>query len=274
MKKVLAFAMAALMASALFVGCGSDPAATSGSGEAPSNTDTNKITITQPSDLDGLKIGVQGGTTGESYVQDNVKDAKLSSFNSGMDAALDLKNGGVDAVVLDELPAKAIVEQNPDLTIVDVGLSKEDYAIAVKKGNKELLDSINKTIKRIKEDGTYQKLTDAFMPSDGKIIIPETKLTAGSKILKMGTNAAFKPFEYVDGTEPVGFDVSLSQEIAADYGAKLQVEDMKFDSLISALTTGQVDFVAAGMTVNPERLENVDFSDSYYTSNQVVIIKK
>ena len=96
--------------------------------------------------------------------------------------------------------------------IIDVGLAKEDYAIAVKKGNTELLESINKTIKRMKEDGTYKKLTDAFMPSDGKIVIPKAKLTEGSKTLKMGTNAAFKPFEYVDGTEPVGFDISLSQE--------------------------------------------------------------
>ena len=127
MKKVFALTLAALMASVLFMGCSSKPAAPAGSGETPSDVGTGKITITKASDLDGLKIGVQGGTTGETYVQENVKDAKLSSFNSGMDAALDLKNGGIDAVVLDELPAKAIVEQNPDLVIIDVGLAKEDY---------------------------------------------------------------------------------------------------------------------------------------------------
>lgn len=64
----------------------------------------------------------------------------------------------------------------------------------------------------------------------------------------MGTNAAFKPFEYAEGSEIVGFDISMAQNVAKDMGRKLQVEDMAFDSLLSALDTGTIDFVAAGMT--------------------------
>ena len=73
-----------------------------------------KAVITCAADLAGKRIGVQAGTTGELYVQEHIKDAQLISFKTGMDAALDLKNGAIDAVVLDELPAKEIVARNGD----------------------------------------------------------------------------------------------------------------------------------------------------------------
>jgi len=233
-----------------------------------------QVNIASAEDLNGKKIGCQAGTTGEIYVQDNVKGATLKSFKTGMDAALDLKNGAIDAIVLDELPAKEIVKRNNDLKVLDVRFATEEYAIAVKKGNAALLDSINKTISAMKADGTYEKLIKAFMPVDGAIVVPEAVPSNGSEIIKMGTNAAFPPFEYIEGTEPVGFDVTMSQMIARDFGKKLQVVDMAFDGLIAALQSDAIDFIAAGMTATDERRKNVDFSEPYYSSNQVIIVRK
>mgnify|MGYP002517433455 FL=1 len=233
-----------------------------------------KIVINTADDLVGKKIGVQAGTTGELYVQENVKDAKIASFKTGMDAALDLKNGAIDAIVLDELPAKEIVARNPSLMIVDLDLATEAYAIAVKKGNSELLASINKTIADMKASGEYEALVNAFMPVDGKIVVPDSLSISVDKVLKLGTNAAFPPFEYVDGKNIVGFDITMGEKIAVGYGAKLEVVDMAFDSLIPALASGAIDFIAAGMSVTEERKKNVDFSDPYYESKQVVIIRK
>lgn len=225
-------------------------------------------------DLHGKKIGVQAGTTGELYVQENITDANLSSFKSGIDAALDLKNGAIDAVVLDELPAKKIVENNPELIIVKDKFAREEYAIAVKKGNTELLDSINATITAMKENGDYEELVNAFMPIDGQIVIPEANILTSDKVVKLGTNAAFPPFEYVEGKDVVGFDITMGQKIAKDYNAKLEVVDMSFDSLIAALQSDSIDFIAAGMSVTEERKQNVDFSVPYYESEQVIIIRK
>ena len=233
-----------------------------------------KIVINTADDLVGKKIGVQAGTTGELYVQENVKDAKVASFKTGMDAALDLKNGAIDAIVLDELPAKEIVARNPSLEIVDLDLATEAYAIAVKKGNSELLISINKTIADMKASGDYEALVNAFMPVDGNIVIPSSESVTTEKVVKLGTNAAFPPFEYVEGKDIVGFDISMGEKIAAGYGAKLEVVDMAFDSLIPALASDAIDFIAAGMSVTEERKKNVDFSDPYYESKQVVIIRK
>ena len=258
--KKLTLISAALAALLAFTGC------------AKSKAEINSV-----ADLAGKKIGVQAGTTGEAWVMDSVEGAQVVSFKSGMDAALDLKNRAIDAVVLDELPAKAIVERNPELKIIhdsEFADNKEAYAIAVKKGNTELLSSINKTIADMKKNGDYEKLVNAFMPADGKINVPAAEVMTGSQIVKLGTNAAFPPFEYVEGKSIVGFDITMGQKIAKDAGMKLEVVDMAFDSLIPALQSGTIDFIAAGMSVNEERKKNVDFSETYFESEQVIIVRK
>ncbi|MCR5401853.1 MAG: transporter substrate-binding domain-containing protein [Treponema sp.] len=233
-----------------------------------------QVQINSAADLAGKVIGCQAGTTGEMYAQDESGAKTVKSFKTGIDAALALKNGAIDAIVLDELPAKEIVKRNPDLVIVNDQFSSEEYAIAVKKGNTELLDSVNKTIAAIKEDGTYEKLIEAFMPVDGNIVIPEVALVDSKEVIRMGTNAAFPPFEYVEGSEVVGFDATMSRLIARDYGKKLNIIDMSFDGLIAALQAGSIDFIAAGMTATDERRQNVDFSEPYYKTNQVIVIRK
>lgn len=257
MKKLIAITMSVIMCASLFVGCDKK----------------DKVIINTKEDLVGKKIAVQNGTTGQK-IAEGIENSKVDRMNSGLDAALKVKNGSADAVILDKLPATAIVEKNPDLKILNLEFEKEEYAIAVKKGNKELLDSINATLKEIKENGKYDELAKAFMPADGKIKIPKTIVGAGSKELKMGTNATFKPFEYLEGSNIVGFDISLSEMIAEKYGAKLTVNNMDFEALIPALSAGTVDFVVAGMTVDEERLKSVDFSEPYYESEQVVIVRK
>ena len=236
----------------------------------------SKAEINSVADLAGKKIGVQAGTTGEAWVQDNVADVHLSSFKTGMDAALDLKNRAIDAVVLDELPAQEIVKKNPSLKIIRdpyFAENKEEYAIAVKKGNEELLNAINNTIETMKKNGEYEKLVKTFMPADGKVVIPESEATSGEKVV-LGTNAAFPPFEYVLGKDIVGFDITMGEKIAKTAGRKLEVLDMAFDSLIPALQAGTIDFIAAGMSVTEERKKNVDFSVPYFASEQVIIVRK
>lgn len=97
-----------------------------------------------------------------------------------------------------------------------------------------------------------------------------TTVTEG--ILTMGTNAAFPPYEYYEGDTVVGIDAEIAQAIAEKLGLSLEIVDMDFNSIITAVQSGKVDVGIAGMTVDPERLENVDFTDSYATGVQVVIV--
>lgn len=92
--------------------------------------------------------------------------------------------------------------------------------------------------------------------------------------LTMGTNATFPPYEYYDGDNIVGIDVEISQAIADKLGLKLDIVDMDFSSLTPAVQSGKIDIAAAGMTVSEERLKNVDFTDSYSTGVQVIIVQE
>jgi len=91
-------------------------------------------------------------------------------------------------------------------------------------------------------------------------------------VLVMGTNAEFPPYEYYEGQEIVGIDAEMAAAVAEKLGMELQIEDMAFDSLIAALSSGKVDMVAAGMTVTEERLASVNFTDTYATGVQVIIV--
>ena len=92
-------------------------------------------------------------------------------------------------------------------------------------------------------------------------------------VLIMATNAEFPPYEYYQGQEIVGIDVEIARAVAQSMGMELAVEDMAFDSIIPALLSGKADIGAAGMTVTEERQATVDFTDTYVTASQAIIIK-
>ncbi len=95
------------------------------------------------------------------------------------------------------------------------------------------------------------------------------------KTLVMGTNATFPPYEFVDDNgKIVGIDAEIAQAIADKLGYKLEIRDMEFDSLLTAVESGSIDFALAGMTVTDERLLSVNFSDTYATGVQVIIVKE
>ncbi|MEI3525810.1 MAG: transporter substrate-binding domain-containing protein, partial [Eubacteriales bacterium] len=81
----------------------------------------------------------------------------------------------------------------------------------------------------------------------------------------MGTNAAFPPYEYKEGDEVVGIDAEIAQALADKLGLKLEILDMDFSSLITAIQAGKIDISLAGMTVTDQKKQNVDFTDSYAT---------
>ena len=96
----------------------------------------------------------------------------------------------------------------------------------------------------------------------------------GKQVLSMATNAEFPPYEYDEGEDVVGIDVDIAQAIADKLGMELKVDNMNFDSIIPAITSGKDAIGAAGMTVTDERKKNVDFTDSYATGVQVVIVRE
>lgn len=120
-------------------------------------------------DLKGKKIGVQLGTTGDIYTTENIEGAEVSRYNKGMDAALDVINGRLDAVIIDTLPAKQFVASLTGLVVHDEILTDvevEPYGIAVPMGQEELVEKINASLKRMQEDGTFDAILVKYIDEE------------------------------------------------------------------------------------------------------------
>ena len=92
--------------------------------------------------------------------------------------------------------------------------------------------------------------------------------------LVLVTEAGFAPYEYYEDGEIVGVDIDIAKEIAKELGKELVIKDVSFDFVINEVKSGKADFAAAGISITPERKEEVDFTIEYTTSNQVVVVKK
>jgi polar amino acid transport system substrate-binding protein len=159
------------------------------------------------------------------------------------------------------------------LKILDTEYTLEDYAIAVAKEDTALLDEINAALAAITADGTTQKIIDKYISGKDHDLTFQAN-AEGKPELVMATNAFFPPYEYYENDQIVGIDAEMAAAIADQMGRKLTIVDTEFGSIIAGIQTGKYDMGMAGMTVTEERLESVNFSDSYATGVQVVIIKE
>lgn len=274
MKKTLAI-LCGLMLLFSLVACGGPAASGSTSGASSVSASIPSVVIESVDDLEGKVIGVQQGTTGDIYAAD-IEGATVERFNNGADAVMALRQGKIDCVIIDDQPAGVYVSMYDDLKILDEPFEVEEYAICVAKDNTELVEAMNGAIAKLKADGTVDSILDYYINGvEGAqpYTTPEGTEYPNGKLV-MATNAAFPPYEYWEGGEVKGVDADLARAICDKLGYELQIDDMEFASIIVAVQSGKADFGAAGMTVTEDRLQNVNFTDTYCTATQVIIVRK
>ena len=127
---------------------------------------TEDSEIASPDDLEGHKIGVQESTTGHIYCADDYGEDNVIAYTTGANVVEALKAGKVDAVVIDNEPAKAFVEANEGLKLLDTAYTEEEYAIAIAKDNTELLDKVNAALKELKDDGTLDEIIAKYIKAE------------------------------------------------------------------------------------------------------------
>ncbi len=262
MKKKLGIILALLTLT--LAGCGSNVGA----------SDVHSV-----ADLEGKKIGVQIGTVGDTYASDYEGDEAgtvIERYNKGNDAISSLKNGKIDCVIIDEQPAKEFIKRNSDLSILDEEFTLEEYAIVIAKENDSLLEDVNKALAELIADGTLEEITNHYITdgtAEGLAYESPEGLDYSNGTLVMATNATFPPYEYYSNNTIVGIDAEMARAIADKLNKKLVIEDMEFDTIITAVQGGKADIGVAGMTVTEDRLKNINFSSPYTTSKQVIIVR-
>ena len=126
----------------------------------------NDSDIASPDDLAGKTIGTQRGTTGYIYCSDDFGDENVVAYDDGLTAVQALNNGQVDAVVIDNAPAKEYVAANPGLKVLETSYAEEDYAIGMNKDNTALVEAVNAALEELKADGTLQSIVDKYITAD------------------------------------------------------------------------------------------------------------
>ena len=251
----------------------------SSNAEATVSEEPSSDAITSIDDIAGHTVGVQLGTTGDIFAEDYAAEnpgTNVDQYSKGADAVQALITGKVDCVIIDENPAKAFVAKNEGLTILDEAFVEEEYAICLAKDNAAVED-MNAALAELKEEGIVDQIIDAYIGDDTENAVHyESPADAdhSNGTLVMATNAAFEPYEYYDDNgDFAGIDVELATAICDKLGYSLEISDMEFDSIIAAVQSGKADFGMAGMTVTEERLQSVNFTDTYTTTRQVIIVK-
>ncbi|MBR1810875.1 MAG: transporter substrate-binding domain-containing protein [Clostridia bacterium] len=155
---------------------------------------------------------------------------------------------------------------------IDVSLTDEEYAFGVSKGDEELLVKANSYIAQIKADGTLEKIINNYFGDGEPVVISSAAEDSSKDQLVVATNAAFPPFESTEGENYIGIDMELAKGLADYLGKELVIKNIEFDAILPTVEAGQADIAIAGLTVNETRKQSVNFSDSYYTASQVLIV--
>ena len=295
MRRIVSILLAVMFCVACFTGCGSSK----DNGGTASVDVRNAKSI---ADLAGAKIAAQTGTFHADALE-QIPNVQASTYPEFSDLLTALKSGAIDGYVAEEPTAFSVCASNDDLTYLpfknnDTGFTATaadvGIAIGLKKGN-ALRDQINTVLAEITDEQRSELMEQIVTLASGGTVTefavhcdaPAT--TTGT--LKIGMECAYEPYNWTDtegtslGAVPIssegqsglyanGYDVQIAQYVANRLGLKLEIYAMEWDSLIPAVNSGAIDAIVAGMSPTAERSEQLDFTDTYYESNLVVIVRK
>lgn len=166
--------------------------------------------------------------------------------------------------------------QEDVVKLIDIKLTDEEYAFAVKKGNTELLEDFNAFLAEIEENGKFAEIVAKYFENKGTkngVEIAIDSVANTDKNFVVATNCPFEPFEYIgDDGKAYGIDLEIAALYADAKGLELVVKNIAFDAILNDVNAGYSDMGMAGMTVNEDRLVSNDFTTAYYQASQKIIV--
>jgi polar amino acid transport system substrate-binding protein len=237
----------------------------------------NNGLITKLSQLDGKRICVITGTTGDFAARKRFKKAKILDMNYPADAALAVQTKKADAFVFDKSTLRYLAARsNNEFTVLPGKLATMEVAIPVRPDNQALRQSLNSALAKLKADGTLKMMANKWFwqYKNGASPMTKIKLNGGNGTLKMGTCLLEEPFAFVSNGEKVGFDIELAHRLAQILGVKLEIYDMTYDAIITGLQAGKIDMALANFYKIPEYQTGMAFSDSYLQNEISVLVRR
>lgn len=156
--------------------------------------------------------------------------------------------------------------------VIDVELTQEEYAFGVDKTQPELMDSVNDFIRQIKSDGTFDDICNHYFGDGTPVAVTSAAFDSSKDQLVVATNAAFEPFEYMQGESYFGIDMEIAARLAESLGKELVIQNMEFEAVCLSVGQQKCDIAMSGLTIKEDRKEYVNFTDAYYNASQKLIV--
>jgi polar amino acid transport system substrate-binding protein len=224
-------------------------------------------------DIHHARIGVLTGSTHEDYVRSHFPDATILNYSNDQDNMATLLAGKTDVMVSSTNFALNAAKSNPELNPgLDDQLTTEDVSAAVRPDETELLTQINGAVQKLKANGTIANMEKRWLSvTDFDYTMP-ANVNGTGPLLRVGINARREPISFIDSKgEVIGFSAELAYRIGGLIGRRVELIDLEFASLITALQGGRIDAIVDYMSVTEERKQKVLFSERFLTSGSVPI---
>lgn len=221
--------------------------------------------------LEHASIGVQVGVTSEAEVNSRYPEADAQSFQSISDTIAALSAGKLSYATATEPIAQLYMRENPELTYVLPALYTCDVSMGMAKGSDELRQKINEVIARLRADGTIDAVQKKWC-EDGDYDMSDIPVREDGEVLTVAYSPTDEPSTFMYNGQAAGMDVEIIMRVAYELGMRCEFQDMNFTAKLAALASGKVD-VGIYMVNTPERAKSIDFTDTAYVINWVVMTR-
>ena len=223
-------------------------------------------------DLADKRIGVYAGSVHDIYAQKHYPKAELHHYNTVADMVLAIQTEKIDAAFFDKAASLVMMRSNPDIGILSDDVLTLPVGYGFSKSNPALRQRFNAWLKKIKSDGTFDRIYQRWFVDDPvQAQMPKFEFDPAGTPLTLGVAVGDLPNSAIVNGEHVGMDIEILKSFAKSEGYNMKLVTMEFSSLVAALASGKVDIIADGIFITEERQKQVDFCDPYNHMATVVL---
>ena len=229
---------------------------------------------TNVDDYKNSKVGIMTGSYQSTIIGDFFPDATILEYNNPADMLYALTENKIDITMIDASSYTCALWEGLQISRLDEVAETSSYGIIFPKGQQqELRLQVNAFLAKIKENGTYDKLNEKWFGNKepAEFLDPEA-LTGTNGTLRVIVNNELKPFGYIKNGKLVGYDVEILTLFAEEYGYRLDITSVPFQSLLAGVSGGAYQLGISGLTITEERKETFDFSDTYHNEDIIYVV--
>ena len=229
---------------------------------------------TNVEDYKNSKVGIMTGSYQSTIIGDFFPDATILEYNNPADMLYALTENKIDITMIDASSYTCALWEGLQISRLDEVAETSSYGIIFPKGQQqEIRLQVNAFLAKIKENGTYDKLNEKWFGNKepAEFLDPEA-LTGTNGTLRVIVNNELKPFGYIKNGKLVGYDVEILTLFAEEYGYRLDITSVPFQSLLAGVSGGAYQLGISGLTITEERKETFDFSDTYHNEDIIYVV--